>query len=78
MNEEKWKKFWVIYACYRFILEQCDNDRYKVNLVGQWGKILVMALPPLMMVHHFDDISLNLDKIEHFRIQPSAELFGLR
>ena len=24
MNEEKWKKCWVVYVCYRFILEQCE------------------------------------------------------
>ena len=23
VNEEKWKKCWVVYVCYRFILEQC-------------------------------------------------------
>ena len=23
MNEEKWNKFWVVYICYRIILEQC-------------------------------------------------------
>ena len=25
MNEEKWKKCWVVYVCYRFILEQCET-----------------------------------------------------
>ena len=38
-----------------------------------------LALPPSMMVQHYDNISLSLDKIEHFSIQPLAlaKLFGL-
>ena len=42
MNEEKWKKCWVVYVCYRFILEQCalvhegvgDNAFLRVFLKG--------------------------------------------
>ena len=26
VNEEKWKKCWVVYVCYRLILEQCGKN----------------------------------------------------
>ena len=29
MNEEKWKKCWVVYVCYRIIFEQCALIRHK-------------------------------------------------
>ena len=28
MNEKKWKKCWVVYVCYRIILEQCGLGIY--------------------------------------------------
>ena len=28
MNEEKWKKCWVVYVCYRIILERCESKAH--------------------------------------------------
>ena len=33
MNEEKWKKCWVVYVCYRFILEQCGIHLYLLGVI---------------------------------------------
>ena len=36
MNEEKWKKCWVVYVCYRIILERCaGNVRIKPHFNTQ-------------------------------------------
>ena len=61
------------------------NDHYKVNPVGQWGKILVMAMgfvdhlgqhnPETEIATTYDNISTNYYTSQFQRVMGLAEMF---